>query len=70
MGRIQHCVKDVLLIANQTEDFGQAKTRIEQLFVESKAAHRGHLAVAQRVRDQLGGAYNDVPTDAQPEPSA
>jgi hypothetical protein len=66
MGRIQQCVKDVLLIANQTEDFGQAKTRIERLFVESKAAHRGHLAVAQRVRDQLGGAYNDVPTDAQP----
>jgi hypothetical protein len=66
MGRIQQCVKDVLSIANETEDFGQAKARVEQLFVVSKAQHRGHLAVAQRVRDQINGAYNDVPLDAQP----
>ena len=66
MGRIQQCVKDVLSIANKTEDFGQAKARVEQLFVVSKAQHRGHLAVAQRVRDQINGAYNDVPLDAQP----
>ena len=37
MGRIQQCVGDVLHIANKTEDFGQAKKRIEQLFVVSKA---------------------------------
>jgi hypothetical protein len=37
MGGIQQCVKDVLFIADKTEDFGQAKTRIEQLFVVSKA---------------------------------
>src|SRR5262249_61114766 len=66
MGRIQQCVKDVLSIAKETEDFGRAKTRIEQLFVASKAKHHGHLAVAQRVRDQINGAYNDVPVDAQP----
>ena len=65
MGRIQQCVKDVLLIANQSEDVGQAKKRIEQLFVESKAQHRRHLAVVQRVRDQLDRAYNDAPADAQ-----
>ena len=31
MGRIQQCVKDVLYIANKSEDFGQARKRIEQL---------------------------------------
>jgi hypothetical protein len=61
MGRIQQCVKDVLRIANKTEDFSQAKGRIEQLFVLAKASHRGHLAVAQRVRDQLSRAYDDAP---------
>jgi len=66
MGRIQQCVRDVLYVANKTEDSGQAKKRIEQLFVVSKAQHRGHLAVAQRVRDQINRAYNDVPLDAQP----
>jgi hypothetical protein len=55
MGRILQCVRDVLYIANKTEDFGQAKKRIEQLFDVSKAQHRGHLAVAQRVRDQIKG---------------
>jgi hypothetical protein len=40
--------------------------RIEQLFVVAKASHRGHLAVAQRVRDQLNRAYDDVPLGAQP----
>src|SRR5262249_19142873 len=66
VGRIQQCVKDVLNTANKTEDFGQAKKRIEQLFVVSKAAHRGHLAVAQRIRDQINRAYDDVPMNAQP----
>ena len=66
MGGIQQCVKDVLSIADKTEDFGQAKTRIEQLFVVSKAQNRRHLAVAQRVRDQINRAYNDVPLGAQP----
>ena len=66
MGGIQQCVKDVVSIANKAEDFGQAKARIEQLFVVSKAQHRGHLAVAQRVRDQINWAYSDVPLDAQP----
>ena len=66
MGRIQQCVRDVLAIANKTEDFGQAKMRIEQFFVGSKGQHRGYLAVAQRVRDQINQAYNDVALDAQP----
>jgi hypothetical protein len=66
MGRIQQCVRDVLAIAHNTEDFGQAKKRIEQLFVASNGQHRGHLAVAQRVRDQINQAYNDVLLDAQP----
>jgi hypothetical protein len=65
MGRIQQCVRDVLHIADKTEDFGQAKERIEQLFAVSKALHRGHLAIAQRVRDQINEAYEDVPADAQ-----
>jgi hypothetical protein len=65
MGGIQQCVKDVVSIANKTEDFGQAKTRIEQLFAASKVQHRGHLAVAQRVRN-LNRAYDDVGLDAQP----
>ena len=66
MGRIQQCVRDVLAIANKTEDFGRAKQRIELLFVASKGQHRGHLAVAQRVRDQINQAYKDVLLDAQP----
>lgn len=65
MGRIQQCVKDVLYIANHSESSDQAKKRIEQLLAESKAQHRGHLAVVQRVRDQLYRAYNDAPADAQ-----
>ena len=59
-------MKDVVSIANKAEDFGQAKARIEQLFVVSKGQHRGHLAVAQRVRDQISLAYHDVPLDAKP----
>jgi hypothetical protein len=66
MGKIQQCVRDVLCIANKTEDFGQAKKRIEQLFAVSKAQHHGHLAVAQRVRDQIKRASDDVPSNAQP----
>jgi hypothetical protein len=65
MGRIQQCVNDVLHIANHSKDAGQAKKRIEQLFVVSKAQHRGHVAVAQRVRDQINRAHNDVPLDVQ-----
>jgi len=38
MGRIQQCVRDVLYIANKSEDFGQARKRIEQLFDVSKAS--------------------------------
>jgi hypothetical protein len=66
MDRISACVRDVLRIANQTEDVGRAKQRIEQLFGVAKASHRGHLAIAQRLRDQLADAYNDTPLDAQP----
>ena len=66
IGKIQQCVRDVLCIANKTEDFGLAKKRIEQLFTVSKAQNHRHLAVAQRVRDQINRAYNDVPLDAQP----
>jgi len=66
MGRIQQCVRDVLYMANKAENFGQAKLRIEQLFVLSGAQLRGHLAVAQRVRDQINQAYEDVTPNAQP----
>jgi hypothetical protein len=66
MGKIQQCVLDVLRIANKAANFGQAKLRIEQLFVLSEAQHRGHLAVAQRVRDQINQAHEDVTPNAQP----
>jgi hypothetical protein len=65
MGRIQQGVRDVLHIADKTEDFGQAKERIERLFAVSETLHRGHLAIAQRVRDQINEAYEDVPTDTR-----
>lgn len=65
MGGMRQCVKDVLHIAHELEDFDQAKKRIERFFVEFKAQHRGQLGVAQRVRDQLGEAYSDEPADAQ-----
>jgi len=67
-GRIQQCVKDVLDIASKTEDFAQAKKCIEQLFVVSKAQHRGHLAVAQRVRDQIDRGYDDAPVERSAVP--
>jgi hypothetical protein len=63
MGRIRQCVKDVLHIVNESEDSEQAKRRIQQLFVEER--HRDHLAVAQRVRDQLSRIYSDECADAQ-----
>ena len=66
MGKIQQCVRDVLCIANKTEDFGLAKKRIEQLFTVSKAQNHRHLAVAQRVRDQIKRASEDIPSDARP----
>jgi hypothetical protein len=66
MSMIQQCVRNVLAIANKTEDFGHAEKSIEQLFVASKGQHREHLAVTQRVRDQINQAYNEVQQDAQP----
>ena len=32
MGRIQQCVRDVLYIATKSEDFGEARKRIEPTF--------------------------------------
>jgi hypothetical protein len=67
MGRIPQYVRDVVLaVAIKTQDFSRATQRIEQLFVPSKKRHRGRLAVAHRVRDQINQAYNDVPLDAKP----
>ena len=63
MGSIRQCVKDVLHIANESEDFEQAKRRIQQLFVEGR--RREHLAVAQRVRDQLSRTCSDERADAR-----
>jgi hypothetical protein len=42
---------------NESEDFEQAKRRIRQLLVEER--HREHLAVAQRIRDQLSRICSD-----------
>jgi 2-polyprenyl-6-methoxyphenol hydroxylase-like FAD-dependent oxidoreductase len=65
MGRITQCVKDVIAIAKRSQDFGRAQQRIEQLFAEYKAAHRGHAAVAQRVKDQIEQAHSHLPVAAQ-----
>jgi hypothetical protein len=72
MDMIAECVRDVVRIANFSEDLGQTangfpatKKRIERLFSENKAQHHGHRAVAQRVRDQLDEAYGDQPIDAK-----
>jgi hypothetical protein len=72
MDMIAACVRDVVRIANFSEDLGQTansfpetKKRIERLFSENKAQHHGHRAVAQRVRDQLDEAYGDQPMDAK-----
>jgi len=72
MDMIAECVRDVVRIANFSEDLGQTakgfpetKKRIERLFSENKTQHRGRRAVAQRVRDQLDQAYGDQPTDAK-----
>ena len=65
MGKIKECVEDVKRIANRSQDFDEAKQCIEQLFSRAKAQHRGHRAVAQRVRDQLNQACDNLPIDAQ-----
>jgi len=77
MSTIQQCVKDLLSIANERQGvkdvlvvadhskLSQAQKRIEQLLGETKVQHRGHLALVQRVRDQLDRAYNDASADAQ-----
>jgi hypothetical protein len=43
MGRIQQCIRDVHYISNKTEDFGQAKKRIEQLLPSLKHKITGIL---------------------------
>lgn len=55
----------MLHIAYGTEDVDQAKTRIEELLLETKTKHRGQLAVLQRVRDHLDEVYNDQPAVSQ-----
>jgi hypothetical protein len=65
MARIVDCVQEVGLIANRSQNFDQAKQRIEQLFFQAKGQRRGQLAVAQRVRDQLNRTRDDTPVDAQ-----
>ena len=65
MDTIEQCVVEVRRIANRSRDFEQAKQCIERLFSKIKAQHRGHSAVAQRVRDQLNQTYDDAPLDAQ-----
>ncbi len=46
MSRIRDCVKDVVRIANRSEDFGDAKQCVEQFFLQTKAQKRGHTAMA------------------------
>jgi hypothetical protein len=72
MSTIAECIKDVIRIANFPEDlsqtttaFPESKKRIEQLFAESEAQHRGHAAVARRIRDQLCEVYFGQPMDAK-----
>jgi hypothetical protein len=65
MGKIKQCVSDVLHIAYGTGDVDQAKTRVEELLLETKTKHRGQLAALQRVRDHLNEAYDDQPADSQ-----
>ena len=64
MGRITQCVKDVIAIAKRSQDLA-SPTAHQQLFAEYKAAHRGHAAVAQRVKDQIEQAHSHVPVAAQ-----
>jgi len=52
MGRIQPCVRDVLYIANKTEDFGQARKRIEQLFDVAKAHQLERRATTKNNENQ------------------
>ena len=53
MDMIAQCVRDVVRIANFSEDIGQTansfpetKKRIERLLSENKTQHHGHRAVA------------------------
>jgi hypothetical protein len=57
---IEACVIDVVAIAQQSQDFDQAKKRIEQLFADSQGLIAKHFAIAQRVRDQLVRPSNDA----------
>jgi hypothetical protein len=54
MDKIKQCISDVVVIATRPEHCVEAKRRIEQLFAETDVRSRSHhLAIAQRVRDQL-----------------
>lgn len=57
---IEACVVDVVGIAQQSQDFDQAKKRIEQLFADSQCLIAKHFATAQRIRDQLVGPTNSA----------
>jgi hypothetical protein len=57
---IETCVIDVVTIAQQSQDFDQAKKRIEQLFADTQHLIGKHFAIAQRVRDQLVKPDNEA----------
>ena len=59
MDEIEHCVTEVVAIANGARDHEQAKARIKELLDDAKFQH---FSVALRLRDQLRAVYNDVET--------
>jgi NTP pyrophosphatase (non-canonical NTP hydrolase) len=59
MDKIEQCVTDVVAIANGARDHEQTKARIKEL-LDDVLGQR--FSVAQKLRDQLRAAYDDVET--------
>jgi hypothetical protein len=58
MNKIEHCVIDVVAIANGARDHEQAKTRIKELLDDAKYP----FSTAQQLRDQLRAFHTDAET--------
>ena len=58
MDKIEHCVSDVVAIANGARDHEQAKARIKELLDDAKFQSGQRFSTAHRLRDQLRAVSN------------
>ena len=56
--KVRYYVGGIIALANGSRKLDVAKARAMQLFRDADVRQRGHLSVAQKVRDQLGKELN------------